>query len=81
MKKNAFLKVNNSPALYFALKIMKIVHSSKNYSDLFVIRITPMIRLVTKSQDSRMKLKISTVHVILKKYFKIILQMIEMFWK
>ena len=60
---------------------MKIVHSSKNYSDLFVIRITPMIRLVTKSQDSRMKLKISTVHVILKKYFKIILQMIEMFWK
>ena len=79
-EESAFLKVNNSPALYFALKIMKIVHSSKNYSDLFVIRITPMIRLVTKSQDSRMKLKISTVHVI-KNIFKIILQMIQMFWK
>ena len=59
---------------------MKIVPSSKNYSDLFEIRITPMIRLVTKSQDSRMKLKISTVHVI-KNIFKIILQMIQMFWK
>ena len=64
---------------------MKIVHSSKNYSDLFVIRITPMILvtrriLVTKSQDSRMKLKISTVHVI-KNIFKIILQMIQMFCK
>ena len=59
---------------------MKIVPSLKNCSDLFEIRITPMIRLVTKSQDSRMKLKISTVHVI-KNIFKIILQMIQMFWK
>ena len=35
---------------------------------------------ITKSQDSRMKLKISAVYVI-KNISKIILQMIQMFWK
>ena len=49
---------------------MKIVPSSKNCSDLFEIRITPVIHLFTKSQDSCMKLKISTYFKRNSKYFQ-----------
>ena len=49
---------------------MKIVPSSKNCSDLFEIRITPVICLFTKSQDGCMKLKISTYFKRNKKYFQ-----------
>ena len=49
---------------------MKTVPSSKNCSDLFEIRITPVIRLFTKSQDSCMKLKISAYFKCNKKYFQ-----------
>ena len=49
---------------------MKIVPSSKNCSDLFEIRITLVIRLFTKSQDSCMKLKIYTYFKHNKKHFQ-----------